>query len=70
MIHSMAIVRTAEKAKITSTPSDLSAAIFARYGTSEGFKGCPWPWRAKKAIFTPLCWQIWILLEGGPQGYS
>ena len=44
---------TAEKASTARTPSDLSAAMFARAGTAEGGMECPLPWRVRKAICVP-----------------
>ena len=35
------------------TPSDLSAQMFARYGTVDGLRRCPSPWRERSATRCP-----------------
>ena len=44
---------TAEKARMTRTPSDLRAAMLARDGTAEGEMECPCPCLERKATRVP-----------------
>ena len=51
--HSSRKEPTAEKARMTRTPSDLRAAMLAREGTDEGDNEWPCPCLARKAISIP-----------------
>ena len=60
---------TAEKATMARTPSDLSAAMFARPGTAEGLMTCPTPWRAMNATWVPEGRLAMVMGElGNPHG--
>ena len=60
---------TAEKARMTRTPSDLRAAMLARDGTAEGAIECPCPCLARNAMRVPDGREdIVIGALGKPQG--
>lgn len=62
---------TALKARIALTPSDFSAAMFAREGTAEGEIVCPGPCRARKATRVPEGKEQMVIGDDGkPHGYT
>lgn len=60
---------TALNAIMALTPTEASAAMFARAGTADGLIECATPWRARKATLTPLGKDAMVIGElGNPHG--
>ena len=52
------------------TPSFFMAKMLARYGTVDGLKTCPSPWRLRSASRTPSTSVVTMGAEGLPKGVS
>src|SRR6266568_4060429 len=61
---------TAPLARIWVTPSAFIAKMLARYGTCDGLRRCPSPWRESRAAWTPPISVSVMGPEGRPKGVS
>ena len=60
--------RRRRDARMCVTPSDFSAQMLARYGTVDGLRRCPSPWRERSATGCPSTSASVIGPEGGRTG--